>query len=74
VLQLEDLVDETNKSIVEIGSKPEIKTLNFDELENKFWDNHYKLKKIKRTDPEYDEILDEDDTIVEQIHLINHQG
>jgi hypothetical protein len=65
---------EAIKTFDKIGSKPEIKTLNFHELENKFWDNHYKLKKIKRTDPEYDEILDEDDAIVEQIHLINHQG
>ena len=75
------LEHEINKSIYKNGNKSSyinselsFEDLIFDELENKFYNNHYKLKKIKRSNPEYDEILNENDAIVEQIHLINHQG
>jgi hypothetical protein len=68
---LELCIDETNKSFQKTESKISIENLSFPELKNKFWNNHYKLRKLKRTDKVYDEILEEDIRILKQVSIIN---
>jgi len=48
-----------------------LKDLSFDELENKFYNNHNKLKKLKKTYPLFDELVHETKEILKQVDIIN---
>jgi hypothetical protein len=54
--------------------KTEIETnLDFDELNTQFWKNHEKLKGLKNGTPEYTRLYNENDKILDQIHIINRR-
>jgi predicted amidophosphoribosyltransferase len=62
-----EITKEDNKDDLNV----QLRELSFDELENKFLDNHYKLKKLKKSDPKYDEILNINEKILDHVHIIN---